>query len=305
MTRILAWIVMLSAPAAALAADAIPTATTPPPPVDVALGVDVPGRMTVPVKIGGQGPYNFTIDTGAERTVIARQLADLLQLQPGPKVRLTAMAGVSDVDTVVIPALTVSATGTSRIEAPALDAHDLGAVGLLGIDTLQHHAVSIDLVHQRMTVQPSRRRGRRPAEPGEIIVEAKSLLGQLVVTDAYYRGQRIRVVLDTGSAVSMGNLALKAAVARRRGTVQPVSLLSVTGKALEVDYTQIPSVMLGGMSINNLPIAFADAAPFRRLGLDDRPALLLGMDAIKLFRRVDIDFANREVRFALAQEAQL
>jgi hypothetical protein len=297
--RIPALALMLLAPAIASADDPVATTTKPASPVDVLLGVDGPGRMTVPVKIGSNGPYNFTIDTGAERTVIARQLADLLQLEPGPRVRLTAMAGVSDVGTVVIPALTVSATGTTRVEAPALDVHDLGAVGLLGLDTLQHHAVSIDVVNQRMLVRPSLRHGHRPAEPGEIVVEARSLLGQLVVTDASFRGTRVRVVIDTGSQVSMGNLALQRAVARRTGELHPVSLLSVTGKSLTANYTQIASIMLGGVSINNLPIAFADAPPFRRLGLDDRPAILLGMDAIKLFRRVDIDFANREVRFAL------
>ncbi|MGL4313532.1 MAG: aspartyl protease family protein [Sphingomonas sp.] len=306
MTRpVLALVAMLLAPVAALADDVLPTGTAPPPPVNVALGADVPGRMTVPVTIGTHGPYQFIIDTGAERTVISRQLADALHLQTGPTVRVMAMAGAADVATVVIPALTVSATGTSRIEAPALDANDLGAAGLLGIDTLQHHAVSIDITHQRMSVRPSERRRPRPAEPGEIVVQAKGLLGQLVVTDAFYHGQRVRVVIDTGSAVSMGNLALKAAVARRMGATQPVSLISVTGRSLQADYTQVPAVQLGTMTINNLPIAFADAAPFRRLGLESRPALMLGMDAMKLFRRVDIDFANREVRFQMTQDARL
>jgi hypothetical protein len=45
-----------------------------------------------------------------------------------------------------------------------------------------------------------------------------------------------------------------------------------------------------------MPIAFADVAPFRKLDLLNRPALLLGMDAMKLFDRVSVDFANRRVR---------
>ena len=31
-------------------------------------------RMTVPITIGGRGPFRFIIDTGAERTVISREL---------------------------------------------------------------------------------------------------------------------------------------------------------------------------------------------------------------------------------------
>jgi hypothetical protein len=48
-----------------------------------------------------------------------------------------------------------------------------------------------------------------------------------------------------------------------------------------------------------MPIAFADVAPFERFGLVKRPALLLGMDALRSFRRVDIDFPNRQVRFLM------
>ena len=42
----------------------------------------------------------------------------------------------------------------------------------------------------------------------------------------------------------------------------------------------------------------------RRLRLLDRPAVLLGMDALRLFRRVSVDFANRRVRLLLPDSSQ-
>ena len=39
-------------------------------------------RMLVPVTIGGAGPYPFIVDTAAERSVIARDLARGLGLAP-------------------------------------------------------------------------------------------------------------------------------------------------------------------------------------------------------------------------------
>ena len=42
------------------------------------LGFD-DSRMTVPVSIGASGPYRFIIDTGAERTVVSRELAGSAQ----------------------------------------------------------------------------------------------------------------------------------------------------------------------------------------------------------------------------------
>ena len=260
-------------------------------------------RMTLPVTISGSGPHDFIVDTGAQRTVISRELAILLKLNPGRDVRMTAMTGASNVATVVIPLITVGSLGGDRIEAPALEARNLGADGLLGLDTLQNRALTIDFDRRQMTVTGASKRSRvMRAGSDEIVVTARSVLGQLVVTDAYLGSTKVRVILDTGSAVTVGNLALKARAGRM--TMKPISMMSVTGAMLEADYTQIPAIRVGGVTFSGLPVAFADAAPFERFGLRKRPALLLGMDALRMFRRVDIDFPNREVRFALPKSTR-
>lgn len=256
-------------------------------------------RMTVPVTIAGAGPYRFIIDTGAERTVISRELAATLGLAAGRSVRLTAITGTSQASTVIIPSLSVSTLASKPIEAPALDAANLGAEGMLGLDALQGHALAIEFAPAKMTLRRSPNRIPATAGPDEIVVRAKSLYGQLILTAASYRGHRIKVVLDTGSAVSMGNSAFRARVGGRAGG--RISLLDVTGGALSADYVAVGRIEVGGIGFENLPIAFADAAPFRRFGLANTPAILLGMDALRLFRRVEIDFANREVRFTGAR----
>jgi predicted aspartyl protease len=260
---------------------------------------DAASRMTVPVTIGSTGPYAFIIDTGSERTVISRELAATLGLLPGPDVRMTAMTGTSNVGTVVIPSLNVSKITSKPIEAPALFFAHLGAPGMLGIDTLGGQSLSIDFETNSMTVRPSAKRTREPIRNGDIVVRAKSVYGQLIVTQAYYKGRRISVIIDTGSSVSMGNSALRARMRSELKIPTPITLTSVTGESLVADYTQVTRLDIGGVSFKNLPIAFSDVAPFRRFGLAKEPALMLGMDALRMFRKVDVDFANREVRFAL------
>ena len=197
-------------------------------------------RMTVPVSINGSKPQPFVIDTGAERSVISRQFAGTLRLTPGPQVTLTTMTGSSKVPTVVIASLAVGPVRDAEaFNAPALEASHLGAHGLLGIQQLRTHMVSIDFDTNQMAVRPSRRSGGRPAPrlpfTDEIVITAKSLMGQLIVTDAWFEGNKVTVVLDTGSQISMGNMALQKKLRRVR-LKGPITLTSVTGETLSANY---------------------------------------------------------------------
>lgn len=266
----------------------------------IALGNDIPGRLTVPVTIAGEGPFPFTIDTGAERSVISNELAALLKLGRGKPVRVTSITGSGSVATVVIPALRVGPVEVRRIEAPSFRGNDLGAPGLLGLDLLAGHAIRIDFETGQMRLIGATARPRGFGNsPDEIVIRARNQFRQLVVTDAYFRGKRIRVILDTGTAVSLGNLAMQRLVGDKREQSSVISLTSVTGAKLEADYGVVRDVTVGGVVFQALPVAFNDAAPFAAFGLHNRPALLLGMDALRQFRRIDIDFANREVRVSL------
>ncbi len=261
---------------------------------------DLAARMTVPVRIDGQGPYRFVVDTGAERTVISRELARELDLSPGRTATVHSMTEVSRIDTVVIPDLRIGRRSVNGIHAPALARSHLGASGMLGVDSLRRQRVVFDFVRQEMTISPSARRDETwPA--GEIVVVGRRHFGRLVLVDAAVDGQRVWVIVDTGSQVSVANTALRNALQRRGrlGATRPVELMSITGGTITAEYAIARRVRIGGIDIVRLPIAFADVHPFRQLQLMDRPALLLGMDALQLFDRVSVDFANSRVRVLL------
>ncbi|WP_426179951.1 aspartyl protease family protein [Rhizorhabdus sp. FW153] len=262
-------------------------------------------RLTVPVTIGGSGPYAFVVDTGAERTVLSRELADRLTLAPSASVTLLSIAGEDHVDTAVVPGLSLVSARIrmGRFDAPLLSQQHLGAVGMLGIDSLQTKKVTLDFRAMRMTIADAPRRPQ--ADSDEIVVTARRRLGQLILVDSEIDGQKVNVIIDTGTAVSIGNPALRARLARRGRLMPlvPISITSVTGAQTPADYGSIRTIRLGGVTLNNMPIAFADARIFHRLSLDKRPSLLLGMDALKLFDRVSIDFPNRSVRFVMPGDA--
>ena len=71
----------------------LPPAEAGPGAIDVVKAdIDRHDRMTVPVRIGQAGPFDFLVDTGAERTVLARDVAQRLRLPTGAAVcrRLSA-----------------------------------------------------------------------------------------------------------------------------------------------------------------------------------------------------------------------
>ena len=269
------------------------------------LGRDRDERMTVPVNIAGHGPFDFVVDTGSERTVVSRELATRLALGPGATATVHSMTEVSQIPTVVVQGLRVGQRTMEDIQAPALARVNLGAAGMLGVDTLQTQRVIFDFQNRNMTIMPSRRADQHwPA--GTIVVTARSRFGRLMLIDASIDRQRVWVIIDTGSEISVGNMALRRALEQRHrlGPTAPITMISVTGGRITAEYSIARQMRIGDADINFMPIAFADVHPFRQLDLMDRPAILLGMDALQLFRRVSVDFANRRVRL-LTPESSL
>ena len=278
---------------------ALAAGTETPTDATVALGQDRSERMTVPVKVGSEEGIPFVIDTGAERTVVSRQLADRLNLTKGPVRNLMTVTGTGKVNTVILSGLELSGTKLRAIEAPALDRAHMGAHGMLGLDSLQSRRVLLDFKKNEMKVLPARR--VEDTDDDTIVVTGRSKFGQLILVDARFLGERVKVIVDTGSQTSIGNQALLDRLQRRRKALklEPVTISSVTGQTIPAQFATVDRIQIGGADFNNVPVAFADAEPFKRFGLANQPALLLGMDALRLFDRVSVDFANKQVRFIL------
>lgn len=262
-------------------------------------------RMTVPVRLGGNGPYQFLVDTGADRTAVSRQLVTRLNLPSAGGVELHSLSGVSSVSTAKVENVQLTRK-PETIDAAVLDGGNMGADGIVGVDLLGSQRVQFDFDRQTMSIVPSTT-PELVEDRGSIVVRAKRKNGRLVVTDAYANNQKLTVVLDTGSQITVGNQAL-----RRRllgdslvDIDKSVVLESVTGEKITGDYMFIKQLMIGGVGLNNLAVVFTDAHTFTQLGLDNRPALLLGMNAIRAFKRVSIDFANRKLRVVLPEHSEL
>jgi hypothetical protein len=169
--------------------------------------------------------------------------------------------------------------------------------GLVGIDALVRQRLMMDFEKHLIKVEDASRPMR--VSPGDIVITARRQRGQLILAEVQASGLRLDAVIDTGSEITIGNLALRDKLLRRRTKIYTVEAIGVTGVVTPLQLARIDELKLGPVLLRDVPIAFADVPPFKLFGLSGGPSLLLGTDILETFRRVSLDFRARKVRFQL------
>ena len=273
---------------------------------DILFKKDANDRMTVPVLLSGHGPYRFLVDTGADRTAISRDLARTLNYATNDTASLHSVSGVTTVATATVPTLQLTRKEIRNISAPVLEGANMGADGILGVDSLRSQRILFDFASNVMSIVPSATPDFKP-EPGTIVVQGVRRNGRLVLTEATANDHPVTVVIDTGSQVSIGNEALRRVLmgTKMLKASGQVDLISVTGARITGDYMFIRELEIGGIGLKDLAIVFANVHSFKQLRLDKKPAIFLGMNAMRAFKKVSIDFASRKLRVVVPEQSSL
>lgn len=311
-----------SSPERALVQVNLQTASLPPPLTEagpdqdgaVRAGFDAVRRMLVDVTVDAAGPYRFVVDTGANRSVLSTEVAAALALPTAGQALVHGIAGVMPSPTVLVRALAVGGLLTRRVRMPVLDGRYLGADGLLGVDVLAHRRAMLNFRDQAFSlfagaepVAVARSGQARRAQEESldvVVVPARHRFGQLTIVDAEIGGVKLTAFLDSGAENTVGNMALRNAL-RGPGLLNErlprVELVSATGQIAEGEMSTVPPLRLGGVRLGNLTCVFADLHTFRIWDLDDRPALLIGVDVMRHFDSIELNFRERLVKFRSSQ----
>lgn len=258
-------------------------------------------RMTVPVTIMGEGPFRFMIDTGAEATVLSHTLADRLQLAGRKAATLVGMASSRPVETTRLPEISFGSRSRINALAVLVEGRNIGgADGILGLDSLQDSRVLLDFVDRRIHVANARDLGGNDGY--DIVVRARRAGNQLIITRARLDRVRTAIVVDTGAQGSVGNAALARRLRRARQSGE-AEMTDINGVQVAGLLRTVRSLDIGRARLADFEITFADSPLFAALELEDEPALVLGMNALRAFERVAIDFPTRRVLFDLPASA--
>lgn len=255
-------------------------------------------RMTVPVMIDNKGPFDFMIDTGSQATAVTDRINAGLALPSLGTATVIGMASRRSVNMVEVDTLTMGKHEIYNLESPVLNRANVGADGIIGLDTLQDFRVLIDFRDDTIAVEDTLAAKNRRGF--EIVVRAREKHGQLLVTDAYVEGVRTVVIVDTGAQASLANEALREKIRTKRA--EEVTTTDVNGVSMIGQLSLVRSLSFGGLTLTDVPLAFADAPAFEALGLKDKPALSLGMQHLRLFDRVAIDFTSQRILFDVPRD---
>lgn len=269
----------------------------------LAARTDAAAHLTVPVMINEKGPFNMVVDTGAERSVISDVLAAALGL---PMERMVTVQGIIKAMTVVTTHADTLSFGPftrQNVRMPILPQSTLAADGYLGLDVINGTRVTFDFkAHAVRILQPH---GFLPPDNPDLEarVSAHGKGGRLQIVDCLVDSVASIAFIDSGAQVSVGNGALFEALKSRRKVgldAGSVILTGVTGGEMQGDLISVNRIRLKDLSFTNGTLAIADVPDFDVWDLRQRPALLIGMDYLRQFAEVTVDYRAKEIRFELS-----
>jgi len=254
------------------------------------------GRVWVPVYINEKGPYRLVLDSGATRSAVIDRVATELNV-PADRSRSVMLRGVTG--SAIARAITVDSisvgdlyVGPSTVPI-VVDAFG-GAEGLLGTDGMRDKRIFIDFRNDFINISKSR--NRRAASGFNTVPFLKDDLNLLIV-EATVGNLPVRAIIDTGAQASVGNLALRTALRRQveRNSRGEDIVTGATGATQTGIGARISPITLGDLAIHDAHITFGDMHIFDLWKMNDKPAILIGMDILGLLDTLVIDYRRMEL----------
>ncbi|ESQ91975.1 hypothetical protein ABAC460_03500 [Asticcacaulis sp. AC460] len=261
-------------------------------------------RLTVPVTVNGKGPYQFIVDTGAESSVLSDRVVADLGLGSGVDVIVEGLARRIPTKAVEVAELGFGAFHRKNLLLPVLPRTMLGCDGYLGLDAIERTRVTFDFAHKQVRIEQARNMPWETTRSDVSRIKMEGHAGYLRTGECWVDGVMATAFIDTGAEVSMGNPPLLAALQRKKhvaDTLGQITLVGITGGEIEGQVVAVQAIQMEDLRFTDGVLAIVDVPNFTIWQVDNKPAFLMGMNFLRQFASVAIDYRARELRFELAR----
>ncbi len=246
------------------------------------------------MRIDGQGPFPFLLDTGANGSMISPWLVRLLGLVPGRGTleRVEGVTGTQPLPWVQIRRLRVGRIVKTDVRMPICTTPIMTHLGgILGVAGFGPVRIAVDFRHERVSIT----RSGPGMLWGFLDIHAERTPGGLLMVPARVGGVRVEAVIDTGSPDTLGNFALRRALRAERRLHATTPIYGVTRQVSLGARALAPNVILGPAAIEHLPIVYSNVPIFKEWHLESRPALIVGMDVLGRVDTLVLDYPRARI----------
>lgn len=250
------------------------------------------GHLVVPAYVNGKGTVPFILDTGADGSHVYDWFAKQQGLRPGKAMTVEGMTGASSMLTYRLDSIAIDGRTIRNVEVTGLPDRKDAAItaGVTGNDLMDGSIATFDYPCRTVTLTP------KPASMGRMLTSAAVMIdggtvleGTQLTFPVTMNGVTGTAILDTGSrGTQINRLFARSAgldvdgVGFGRGE----TLYGAASSATETREGKVDAISFAGRTVKGLTVRVADLSVFKSWGVDNKPAMIFGINAMRDLRVV-------------------
>ena len=248
------------------------------------------GHLVVPAFVNGKGTVPFILDTGADESSVYDWFAKQQRLPAGAAISVTGMTGAAMMATYRLDSISVDGRTIRNVEVTGLpDRKDTAiTAGVTGNDLMDGSIATFDYPCRTVTLTPKPASMRKLISSKAMMVEGGSVLeGTQLTFPVTINGVAGTAILDTGSrGTQINGVFARSAGLDVNGSAFGAgeTLYGAGSRATETREGKVDKVAFAGNTVEGLTVRVADLAVFKSWGLDSKPAMIFGINAMQGLR---------------------
>jgi len=253
--------------------------------------------ILLPVKVNGEGPFEFILDTGAGTSLLSSELGQKLGVKIIGSKEGKSAGGAVSVSLAQVSSIAVDSVKLENVDVGLVDLSHIGKTigakidGDLGYNFLKHFRVTVDYRQSEIRLDDPKRlefAGQSTAVT-EVAMRLASPAKPLILVDVHANGRGpFQFAIDTGTSTS----AITPELAKQLGVASsPIGAATTGGAQVDVTAGVLPSFQVGGARIDNMDVVVADFFAMLSNAIGTRLDGIVGHNFLRNYK-VALDYPN-------------